>query len=159
MIHQKALYLCAIFVVLKVHQVAALNRCHRDAGHQGCDHILTLLRECFWWPGMTDQMHQSIKTCGPCLQHEGGLSKAPLHPIMATPPLDLLHVDFTSIETTMELNKSPRAAHILVFQDHFTKHVLAYVTPDQTAKTITKFLYQGYILIFEALARLLSDGC
>ena len=34
---------------------------------------------------------------------------------------------------------------------------MAYVTPNQTAKTFTKFLYQGYISIFWALARLLSD--
>ena len=39
----------------------------------------------------------------------------------------------------------------------FTKYVLAYVTPNQTAKTIAKFLYGGYISIFGALARLLSD--
>ena len=106
---------------------------------------------------MTNQMWQSIKTCVCCLQHEGGLSKAPLHPIMATAPLDLLHADFTSIETTLELNKSPKVTNVLVFQDHFTKHVLVYVTPDQTAKTIAKFLYQGYISIFGAPARLLSD--
>ena len=55
------------------------------------------------------------------------------------------------------LNQSPRVANVLVFQDHFTKNVLAYVTPDQTAKTIVKFLYGGYISIFGALARLLSD--
>ena len=83
---------------------------------------------------------------------------------MATTPLDLLHVDFTSIETMMELDKSPRVANVLVFQDHFTKYVLAYVTPDQTAKTVDKFLYGSdkflygsYISIFGALARLLSD--
>ena len=35
--------------------------------------------------------------------------------------------------------------------------MLAYVTPDQTAKTFAKFLYEGYISIFGALARLLSD--
>ena len=52
---------------------------------------------------------------------------------------------------------SPKVTYILVFQDHLTKHVLAYMTPNQTAKTITKFLYQGYILIFGAPARLLSD--
>ena len=72
-------------------------------------------------------------------------------------PLDLLHVDFTSIETTMEPNQSPRVANILMFQDHFTKHVLAYVTPNQIAKSIAKYLYQGYISIFGAPARLLSD--
>ena len=134
-----------------------LNRCHRDAGHQDCDHTLSLLQECFWWPRMTNQMWQSIKTCAHCLQYESGLSKAPLHPIISATPLDLLHVDFTSIEMTLELNKSPKVVNILVFQDHFTKHVLAYVTPDQTAKTIAKFLYQGHILILGALARLLSE--
>ena len=158
MIHQKALYPHSmpkgknedllLFVVPKVHQVAVLNGCHRDAGHQDHDHTLSLLQECFWWPGMTNQMQQSIKTCTCCLQHEGSLSKVPLHLIMATTPLNLLQVDFTSIEITLELNKSPKVANILVFQDHFTKHVLAYVTSNQTAKTVTEFLYQGYISIF-----------
>ena len=83
--------------------------------------------------------------------------KAPLCLIVATTPLDLPHVDFTSIETALELNQSPRVTNILVFQDHFTKHVLVYVTLDQTAKTFAKFLYGGYISIFGALARLLSD--
>ena len=78
-------------------------------------------------------------------------------PIVATTPLDLLHVDFTSIETMMVLDQSPRVTNVLVFQDHFTKHVLVYVTPNQTAKTIAKFLYGGHISIFGALARRLSD--
>ena len=102
-------------------------------------------------------MRQVIKACKHCLQYEGGTPKAPLCPIVATTPLDLLHVDFTSIETTLELNQSPRVGNILVFQDHFTKQILAYVTPDQTAKTVAKFLYGGYISIFGAPARLLSD--
>ena len=47
-------------------------------------------------------------------QYEGGTPKAPLCPIVATAPISLLHVDFTSIETMMELNQSPRVANILV---------------------------------------------
>ena len=105
---------------------------------------------------MAKQMRQVIKACGCCLQYEGGSPKAPLCPIVTTVPLDLLHVDFTSIETTMEPNQSPRVTNVLVFKDHFTKHVLAYVTPNQTAKTVATFLYGGYISIFGALARLLS---
>ena len=102
-------------------------------------------------------MRQTIMVCTCCLQYEGGFPKAPLCPTVATAPLDLLYVDFTRIETTLEPNQPPRVANVLVFQDHFMKHVLAYVTPDQTAKTITKFLYGGYISIFGAQARLLSD--
>ena len=124
-------------------RLATLNGCHQNAGHQGHDCTLSLLQKCFWWPGMAKQMREVIKACKCCLQYEGGTPKAPLCPIVATAPLDLLHVDFTSIETTLELNQSPRVANVLVFQDHFTKHVLAYVTPNQTVKTIAKFLYGG----------------
>ena len=106
---------------------------------------------------MAKQIRQVIRACKCCPQYEGGAPKAPLCPVVATTPLDLLHADFTSIMTMLELNQLHRVANVLVFQDHFTKHILAYVTPDQTAKTITKFLYGGYISIFGALARLLSD--
>ena len=50
-IHQKALYLhttpkgesedLMLFMVPKVNWVTALNGCHQDAGHQGCDHTLS----------------------------------------------------------------------------------------------------------------------
>ena len=102
-------------------------------------------------------MRQTIRSWTYCLQYKGGFPKAPLCLIVATAPLDLLHLDFTSIETMLEPNQSPRVANILMFQDHFMKHMLAYVTPDQTVKTIAKFLYGGYISIFGAPARLLSD--
>ena len=141
----------------KAHQTATLNGCHQDAGHQGHDHTLSLLQECLWWPRMAKQMTQTIRACTHCLQYEGGFPKAPLCPIVATAPLDLLHVDLTSIETTLEPNKSTRVTNVLVFQDHFMKHMLACVTPDQTVKTVAKFLYRGYISISGALARLLSD--
>ena len=146
-----------LFVVPKIHQTATLNGCHRDAGHQGHGHTISLLQECFWCPGMAKQMRQVIKACKCCLQYEGGTPKASLCPIVATALLDLLHVDFTNIETMMELNQSPSVTNILVFQDHFTKHVLAYVTPNQTVKTIAKFIYGSYISIFGAPARLLGD--
>ena len=65
-IHRKALHLCTtpkgeskdlmLFVVPRAHQVTTLNGCHQDAGHQGHDHTLSLLQDCFWWPGMASQM-------------------------------------------------------------------------------------------------------
>ena len=78
-------------------------------------------------------------------------------PIIVTTPLESLHVDFTSIETMMELDQPPNVVNLLIFCDHFTKHIMAYMTPDQTVKTFAKFLWQGYILIFREPAKLLSD--
>ena len=156
---QGTLYLCStpkgededllLFMVPKAQWTAALNGCHRDAGHQGRDRTLSLLQECFWWPGMAKQMRQVIKTCRHCLQYEGGTSKAPLCPIVATTPMDLLHIDFMSIETMMELDESPRIANVLVFQDHFTKYVLAYVTPIKLQKPLLNFCMEAISLSLE----------
>ena len=87
---------------------------------------------------MNNQLQLSIKSCTHCLQHEGNLPKVPLHLIVSTAPMDLLHVDFTSIEMTMEPNRPLKVTNVLVFQDHFMKHIMAYVTPNQTTKTAAK---------------------
>ena len=80
-----------------------------------------------------------------------------MQPIFVTPALELLHMDFSSIEMTMELDQPANMVSVLVFCDHFTKHIIAYMTPNQTVKTVAKSLWQGYISIFGALGKLLSD--
>ena len=40
------------FVVPAKKRQAAIDGCHREAGHQGRDRTLSLMRERFWWPGM-----------------------------------------------------------------------------------------------------------
>ena len=81
----------------------------------------------------------------------------PMQSIITSAPLKLLYMDFTSIDMTMELGQWPNMVSVLVFCDHFMKHVMAYMNPNQTVMTVAKFLWQGYILIFGALAKLLND--
>ena len=57
-------------------------------------------------------------------------------------PLELVHVNFTSIETTIELNQAPSVKNILVLTDHFTRYAMAFVTKDQKAKTVACILYE-----------------
>ena len=47
--------------------------------------------------------------------------------------------------------------NVLVMQDHFSKHVVAYVVKDQKAKTAAKALRWGYFGLFGAPAYLVSD--
>ena len=77
---------------------------------------------------MAGQMQKSLKSFAHCLQHKGKLSKVPLHLIVSTTPMDLLYVDFMRIEMTTKPNGLPKVTNILVFQDHFTKHIMEYVT-------------------------------
>ena len=68
-----------------------------------------------------------------------------------------VHLDYTSIESTMELNKPPVVKNVLVMTDHFMRYALAVVTKDQVAKTVAKVFYECFIAVFGVPAKLLSD--
>ena len=85
------------------------------------------------------------------------MPRAPLCPIRVYAPLELVHLDYTSIESMMELNKPPVVKNILVMMDHFMRYTLAVVMKDQTAKTVMMVIYEHFIAVFGVPAKLLSD--
>ena len=108
---------------------------------------------------MPSEVRNAVKNCQKCIKHEFNSSKEPLHPIIATAPLDLVPIDFTSIKVSRDdnLHTTPIVVPILVITDHFTRHSMAFVTKNQKASTVTKKLYKNYICIFGAPARLHSN--
>ena len=106
---------------------------------------------------MVEDCQASVKGCQCCKIFEGVVVKAPLCPIKAYVPLKLVHIDFTSIESTMELNQPPSVKNVLVVTDHFMRYSMAFVTKDQKAKTVTQILYEWFISVFGAPTKLLSD--
>ena len=145
------------FVVPQRHRGAALDGCHREAAHQGQRCSTALMQERFWWPGMTQDLRNCIKKCGRCRKYEAAPPVAPMKPFACSGPGELLHVDFTSIEETVPLKEDPVIPNVLVLQGHFSKYVVAYVVKDQTARTATKTLRNGYFGLFGAPAYLISD--
>ena len=106
--------------------------CTDDAGHQGPERMIALAQEQFWWPKMVDDCcamaHVNANNAN---IFKGALVKAPLCSIWVYSPLELVHVDFTSIETTMELNKPQSVKNVLLLTEHFTRYAMALVTKDQ----------------------------
>ena len=115
------------------------------------------MQECFWWPGMTQDLRNCIKKCGCCRKYEAAPPIVPMKPLTCSGPGELLHVDFTSIEETVPLKEEPVIRNVLVLQDHFSKYVVVYVVKDQTARTTTETLRNGYFRLFGAPAYLISD--
>ena len=134
-----------------------LNSVHRDAGHQGQARTLSLTQERFWLPTLVEDCKAMIRGCQHCHAFEGAIPKAMLCPIRVYAPLELMHVDFTSIEMDMELNKLPGVKNVLVITDHFTQYAMAFITKDQTAKTVARVVYEQFITVFGVPAKLLSD--
>ena len=144
-------------VVPQRHRSTALDSCHQEAAHQGQHHSIALMQECFWWPGMTQDLRNCIKKCSCCRKYEAAPQVVPMNPLTCNGPGELLHVDFTSIEETMSLKEEPITCNVLVLQDHFSKYIVAYVVKDQTALTATETPRNGYFVLFGVPAYLVSD--
>ena len=132
----------------------ALNGVHHDASHQSQQRTLALTQERFWWPMMAEDCCAIVRECPHCQAFKGEVQSGP---IRAYAPLELVHLDYTSIESTMELNKSLVVKNALVITNHFMRYTLAVVTKDQTAKTVTKVFYEHFVAVFGAPVKQLSD--
>ena len=141
----------------RAHCRKEIDGCHRDVGHQGHDQTWTLVQDRFWWSGVHEDVVQAIKNCKRCNTYEGKDTQAPLVSVFATCPLEIVHVDYTSFETTMELNKAAQMENVLVIVGHFTCYMRACVTKDQKAETTVRYLYDGYISIFRCPEKMVSD--
>ena len=145
------------FIVPKSHGGVALDGCHREAAHQGQCCSISLMQEWFWWPGMTQDITNKVKNCACCKKYEGAPPIAKLQKLPCSGPRELLHIDFTMIEETVGLHEEPVIRNVLIMQDHFSKHVVAYVVKDQKARTAAEALCSRYFGFFGAPAYLLSD--
>ena len=74
-----------------------MKACHDDVGHLGLEKFLDLLKDRFFWAGMTTDMGNHIQICERCLFFKSKPQKTELYPITATHPLELIHMDFFTI--------------------------------------------------------------
>ena len=112
------------FVLPKLFRKQALEACHDEVGHLGIERTTSLLKDRFYWPGMEDDIEEYVKTCPRCLKFKAIPERAELNIIDVTRPLELVHIDFLTIEAP----KKDKDVNILVVTDHFTRYAQAYVT-------------------------------
>ena len=136
-----------VFVVLGLKLQAAIDGCHCYLGHQGRDRMLSLLRR-FWWPGMAQRMMLSIRNCEKCRIFEAKPQIPPMEPILCTKPLDLVHINYVSMEVTMGVKEKLVVKNVLVVKDHFTRYTQAYVTNNHTACMTACILYNEFFSVF-----------
>ena len=140
-------------LILPVHLAKkVLNSCHDQIGHQGIDRTLSLLRERFYWPGMHKQATLYINKCQKCVKRKAIPDVAPLQPIIASQPMELVHMDFLSIEPS-----KGNIENVLIITDHFTRYVQAYASKTQTAQATAKLLWENFIRHYGFPEKFLSD--
>ena len=94
----------------------ALQSCHDDLGHLRIEWMIDLLRDHFCWPRMLKDTTKHTKQCERCLKFKALPEKAPMENIDATYLMELVHMDYLTIEA----NQGGKDVHIVVITDHFT---------------------------------------
>ncbi|XDV44757.1 hypothetical protein PO909_012997 [Leuciscus waleckii] len=130
-----------------------LQSLHDDMGHMGIERTVDLARTRFYWPKMSADVEHKIKTCGRCVRRKALPERAaPLISIQTSRPLELICMDFLSLEPDSSNTKD-----ILMLTDHFTKFALAFPTSNQKARTVAKCLWDNFIVYYGIPERLHTD--
>ncbi len=78
-----------------------MHELHDCMGHLGRDRTLDLLQKRFFWPSMTVDVRHKLANCRRCLCRKSSVHvRAPLVSVKTTQPLELLCIDFLSLETS-----------------------------------------------------------
>ena len=77
---------------------------------------------------------------------------APLQPIHVTQPLELVHMDYLSLEPS-----KGNIENVLVITDHFTRYALAYPSKTQTAQATARILWDNFICHYGFPEKFISD--
>ena len=130
-----------------------MQGCHDDLGHLRIEWTIDLLRDHFFWSGMLTDTAKHIKQCQRCLRFKALLEKAPMENIDAMYPMELVHMNYLTIEA----NECHKDVHILAIMDHFTCYVQAIITSSQTAKCTAQNLWDKFIVHYGLPKKILTD--
>ena len=86
------------------------------------------------------------------LEKEDPSHVAPLQPIHVTQPLELVHMDYLSLEPS-----KGNIENVLVITDHFTRYALAYPSKTQTAQATARILWDNFICHYGFPEKFISD--
>ena len=142
-------------VLIPAHkQQECLCLIHDDMGHLGRDKILSVAQDGFFWIGLTGDVDNKVRTCKRCICAKAPNlpEKAPLVSITTSRPMELVCMNFMSLETALGGYHS-----ILVLTDHFTRYACAFPIRNQEARTVTKILVDEFFVHYGIPERLHSD--
>ena len=80
-----------------------------------------------------------------------------MEPIICSEPLDLVHIDYVSMEVMAGIKEKPVMKNVLVIEDHFTCYTQAYIMKNHTECTTARVLYNEFFSVFRFPRWLMSD--
>ena len=105
---------------------------------------------------MAKDVENYVKSCPHCLRFKKLPEKATLNPIETSRPLELVYINYLTIEAP-KTSRSQKDVNILIVTDHFTRYAQAYMMPNQKASTVAKTLWDRFFVHYGFPEKILSD--
>lgn len=125
-------------------------------GHYGFNKMFYRLRQDFYWPNMSNDVQDYVKSCHSCNSRKSSLDKqiGDLQPLQSREPFDIIGIDLIGpLKQTKEGYR-----YILVIQDLFSKWVEAFPIKSKTAEEVADVLIREVICRFGVPRQILSDN-
>ena len=127
---------------------------HQKMGHLGLERVLDLARRRFFWPHMgADIDHFIKKKCSCVISKKPNVpERAPLQPIHATRPFEMVSIDFLKVDKC-----KGGYEYILTVVDHFTRFAQAYATRKANGRAAADKIFNNFVLQFGFPSRIHHD--
>ena len=122
-----------------------MRELHEKMGHLGVEKVESLCRQRFYWPYMKQDIEFHIQKKCSCVVNKrpNVCEEAPLFPIVATAPFELVSIDHLKLEIC-----KGQFQYVLLVTDHFTRFSQAYATKNKGSKAAAEKLFNEFILQF-----------
>ena len=127
---------------------------HQKMGHVGVEKVCDLAQRRFYWPRMSADIQNFIQKKCRCVANKqtNEKEKAPLHPIAAQYPFEMLSIDY------IELNRCKGGyKYGLVVVDHFTRYCQFYATKTMSSQAAAAKIFNEFILQWGFPSRIHHD--
>jgi transposase InsO family protein len=137
-----------------------IHGCHasRFAGHCGEFRTIERIQTRYFWPGMTNDVKNFIKSCSTCQECKRPIlsrMRAPLQPLpVPDRPNVRIHTDLFGGHLKGSANGNK---WIIVITDAFSKYSLAVPIPTKDAKTVAKAIFDRWLVLFSIPLQILTD--
>ena len=136
------------------YQMQVPQMLHDGQHNQGIEITTAFCGECFYWSTIYKDIAEYVKDCPWCQVAKAPYVGPKTQPasIIANGPMDLLCVNFTTIDPSRDSKEN-----VLVLTDAFSKFSQAFVTPNQKVLIMVKIIVDKWFYIYRIAARIHSD--
>ena len=141
-------------VLPSVYHNLVYDELHHKLGHLGSEKVVELARRRFFWPYMQKEIEQYVRHKCRCVisKKPNSSDHAPLVPIDASSPFELVSMDFLHLDRCAN-----GFEYALIVCDHFTRFVQIFPTKNKSAKSAADHIFNKYILNYGFPRRIHHD--